>query len=70
MFDPVEPSFTVKLTVRAAVDGLSELFEYCTARSAACHWATVAVPPAELSVITPVPALYEPVMLPSSPARS
>ena len=54
----------MKLTVRAPVDGLSELFEYCTARSAACHCARVAVPPAEVSVITPVPALYAPAMLP------
>ena len=64
MFDPVVPSFTVKLTVREAVEGLSELFEYCTARIAACHCASVAVPPAEVSVITPVPALYAPAMLP------
>jgi hypothetical protein len=57
VFEFAAPSFTVKLTVREAVDGLSELFEYCTARIAACHCATVAVPPAEFSVITPVPAL-------------
>jgi hypothetical protein len=43
--------------VRAAVDGLSELLLYCTARSAACHCAVVAVLPAELSVMTPVAAL-------------
>src|ERR1041385_7562296 len=58
------PSFTWKVTVRAAVDGLSELFEYCTARKAACHCATVAVLPAEVSVIPPVAALYDPAMLP------
>ncbi len=57
VFEFAALSLTVKLTVRAAVDGLSELFEYCTARSAACHCATVAVLPAEVSVITPVPAL-------------
>ena len=43
---------------------MSELFAYCTARSATCHWARVAVPPADVSVITPVPALYAPAMLP------
>src|SRR5258708_33382365 len=30
VFEFAVPSFTVKLTVRAPVDGLSELFEYCT----------------------------------------
>ncbi len=57
VFELAALSLTVKLTVREAVDGLSELFEYCTARSATCHCASVAVPPAEVSVITPVPAL-------------
>ena len=64
VFEFAEPSFTVKLTVLDAVEGLSELLEYCTARSAACHCASVAVPPAEVSVITPVPALYAPAMFP------
>src|ERR1043165_3321958 len=50
-----EPSLTAKLTVLALVEGLSELLAYCTARSAACHWARVAVPPAEGSVIAPPP---------------
>ena len=50
--------------MRAVVDGLSELFEYCTARSAASHWATVAVLPADERLITPVAGLYEPAMLP------
>ncbi|WP_395346068.1 hypothetical protein [Variovorax sp. UC122_21] len=43
--------------MRTSADGSSEVLEYCTARSAACHWATVAVLPAELSVSTPVAAL-------------
>ena len=47
VFELAALSFTVKLTVRALVDGLSELFEYCTALNAACHCATVAVFPAE-----------------------
>jgi hypothetical protein len=64
VFELAAPSFTVKLTVRALVDGLSELLEYCTARNAACHCASVAVPPAEVSVITPVAALYAPAMFP------
>src|SRR5260221_13472804 len=64
VFEFAVPSFTVKLTVRALVDGLSELLEYCTARSATCHCASVAVLPAEVSVITPVAALYAPAMLP------
>ena len=50
-------SFTVKLTVRATVLGASEEFAYVTARSAACHCAVVAVPPAEVRLITPVAAL-------------
>ena len=57
MLELPEPSLTAKLTVRALVEGLSELLAYCTARSAACHCASVAVPPAEVSVITPVAAL-------------
>ncbi|WP_395346066.1 hypothetical protein [Variovorax sp. UC122_21] len=57
VFELAALSLTVKLTVRAAVEGLSLLFAYCTARSAACHWASVAVLPAELSVSTPVAAL-------------
>ncbi len=50
-------SLTVKLTVRAAVDGFSELLEYCTARNAVCHCAKVAVLPAEDKLSTPVNAL-------------
>jgi hypothetical protein len=50
-------SLTRKVTVRAEVAGSSEVFEYCTERNAACHCASVAVLPAEVSVITPVPAL-------------
>src|SRR3954462_3749329 len=38
--EPVVPSLTLKLPVREAVEGLSELLAYCTARSAACHCAT------------------------------
>src|SRR3954468_11096848 len=64
VLEPVVPSLMVKLTVREAVEGLSELLAYCPARSAACHCASVAVPPAEVSVITPVAALYDPAMLP------
>ena len=48
------PSFTVKLRVRLAVLGVSELLVYVTARKAACHCASVALAPAELSVSTPV----------------
>ncbi len=44
-----EPSLTVKFTVRIAVDGFSELFEYCTARNAACHCASVAVLPRKIN---------------------
>src|SRR5262245_30807736 len=58
------PSLTWKLTVLELVEGLSELFEYCTARSATCHCARVAVPPADVRVMTPVAALYAPAMLP------
>ncbi len=57
VFEFAALSLTVKLTVRADVDGFSELFEYCTARSAACHCAKVAVLPADDKVITPVVAL-------------
>jgi hypothetical protein len=53
----VPPSLTTKLTVRLVVLGLSELFAYVTARNAACHSASVAVAPDEVSVSTPVPAL-------------
>ena len=54
-FNP--PSFTVKLIVRADVDGLSDALEYCTDLNAACHCANVAVPPLEVNVSTPVAAL-------------
>ena len=54
-FNPL--SFTVKLTVRAAVEGLSEEFAYVTARNAACHCSVVADPPAEVRLITPVAGL-------------
>ncbi|MGD1827540.1 hypothetical protein A203_19730 [Chromobacterium violaceum] len=51
------PSLTTKLTVRVAVLGVTALSVYLTARSAACHCASVAVAPLELSVNTPVPLL-------------
>ena len=54
----------MNVTVRSAVEGLSLEFEYLTARNAASHCATVAVEPDEVSVITPVVALYAAEMLP------
>ncbi len=57
VLEPSAPSLAAKVTVREVVEGLSELFEYCTARSATCHCARVAVAPAELRLMTPVPAL-------------
>jgi hypothetical protein len=57
VFELAAPSLTVQVTVRAAADGSSEVLAYCTARSAACHCAVVAVLPAELSDMTPVAAL-------------
>ena len=51
------PSCTWKLMVRVALFGVTALSVYVTARSAACHCATVAVAPLEVSVSTPVPLL-------------
>ena len=51
------PSLTTKLTVRVALLGVIALSVYVTARKAACHCASVAVAPLELSVSTPVPLL-------------
>ena len=50
------PSVATKATVRVAVAGASEEFRYVMARSVACHSASVAVAPAEVSVSTPVGA--------------
>ncbi|MNT75529.1 hypothetical protein D3C72_2144320 [compost metagenome] len=51
------PSLMLKLTVRVTVLGVPAVSLYVTARKAACHCASVAVPPLEVSVNTPVPAL-------------
>ena len=48
---------TTKLTVRAAVFGVSLVLVYVTERSAACHCPSVAVAPAELRFSTPVASL-------------
>ena len=50
------PSLTVKLIVRLAVFGVSEVSSKVTACSAAAHCARVAVAPDEVSVRMPVPA--------------
>ena len=57
-------SDTVKLTVRVALFGVTSVSVYVIDRSALCHCASVAVAPDDVSVITPVPASYEAVMLP------
>ena len=51
------PSLTTKLITRVAVLGEPDVSLYVTACKAACHCATVAVAPLELSVSTPVPLL-------------
>ena len=58
------PSLTWNVAVRVAALGLLLVLTYVTARSAACQLARVAVAPAEVSAIVPVPAVKTPAMLP------
>ena len=48
------PSFTTNVTLRVVVLGASLVLVYVTARNATCHLASVAVPPDEVSVSTPL----------------
>jgi hypothetical protein len=50
---PDAPSLTLNVTVRVSVLGVSLVLAYVTARNAACHSASVAVAPAEVSVRVP-----------------
>jgi hypothetical protein len=58
------PSTAVKLIVRVALFGVTAVSVYVIDRSALCHCASVAVAPVEVSVNTPVAALYDAAMLP------
>ena len=60
-------SVTEMVAVLLVVFGASFPLKYWTAFRAFCHCIVVAVLPAELKVMTPVLALYEPVILPIVP---
>ncbi|MNN86691.1 hypothetical protein D3C81_2041330 [compost metagenome] len=49
-----DPSLTLKLIVRVDVFGVTAILVYMTERRAFCHWAIVATPPEDVSVITPM----------------